>query len=147
MKKQFITAALVLFVIVTKSQPPNPPKPPSIEERLRKTNEVLKNDVQVTTAQQTKLQTVFKDFFTQADKVHKNHPPPPPPPPDPKVKEAMDKLVKDRDEKIKAILTEEQFKKFKEAEKKLHPPPPGGSGGQSPPPPPGPGGQSPPPQH
>jgi hypothetical protein len=40
------------------------------------------------------------------------------------VKEAMDKLVKDRDDKIKSILSDDQFKKFKEAEKKLHPPPP-----------------------
>ena len=95
MKKLIVTTGLVLFIVVTKAQPP---QPPSIEERLKKTNEVLQSDVKPTAAQKTAIESIFKTFFTAADKLRKDNPPPPP---DPKVKEAMDRLVKERDESIK----------------------------------------------
>jgi hypothetical protein len=136
MKKQIITVGLVLCMIITRAQ--QPPQPPSIEERLKHTSEVLQKEVQPSAAQQAQIDAAFKIFFIAMDKLHKENPPPPPPPPDPKVKEAMDKLVKERDEKIKKALTEDQFKKYKEAEKKLRPPKPGGpdnKNGQPPPPP------------
>jgi hypothetical protein len=130
MKKISSLIALVLFVIVVRSQPP---KPPSVEERLKHTNEVLQQDVKPNAAQQAAIDAAFKNFFLAADQLRKDNPPPPPPPPDPKVKAAMDKLVKERDESIKKILTEDQYKKYKEAAKKLQPPKPGDH--KEPPPP------------
>ena len=138
MKKQFIAAAFVLFVIVVKGQPPGPPNPPSIEDRIKRTNEVIQKEVQPTDAQKAAIEQAYKTFFTAADKLRKDNPPPPPPPPDPKVKEAMDKLVKERDESIKKILSDAQYQKYKEAAKKLQPPKPGdqkNKTGQPPPPP------------
>ena len=132
MKRIIIGSALLLFALAGKAQPP---KPPSIEERLKKTNEVLQKEVQPTAAQKTAIETAFKKFFTDADKLRKDNPPPPPPPPDPKVKEAMDKLVKERDEAVKKILTAAQYEKYKVAAEKLHPPRPGEKGKQGPPPP------------
>lgn len=130
MKKQIIAAGLALFVLTAKAQPPQePPKPPSIEERVKKTNEVLQAEVQLNVNQKTAVEMAFKNFFTAEDKLRKDNPPPPPPPPDPKMKEAMDKLVKERDEQIKEVLTDEQYKKYKEAAKKLHPPKPPGQNG------------------
>lgn len=134
MKKLFITAALILFVIVTKAQ--QPPPPPSLEERLKRATDIIQNEVKPTAAQKSAIENAFKAFLTAADKLRKDNPPPPPPPPDPKVKEAMDKLVKERDEAIKKILTADQYEKYKEAAKKLHPPKPGDKGGNKPPPPP-----------
>ena len=134
MKKQMITAGLLLFMIVTRAQ--QPPEPPSIEDRLKHSSELLQKEVQPSAAQQSQIDAAFKIFFIAMDKLHKENPPPPPPPPDPKVKEAMDKLVKERDDKIKTVLTEEQFKKYKEAEKKLHPPKPGGPENKNDQPPP-----------
>lgn len=134
MKKQIITASLLFFVIVTRAQQPQ--QPPSIEDRLKHTSEVLQKEVQPSAAQQSQIDAAFKVFFIAMDKLHKENPPPLPPPPDPKVKEAMDKLVKERDDKLKTILTEEQFKKYKEVEKKLLPPKPGSpdnKNGQPPP--------------
>lgn len=141
MKKFISVTILSLFVIVARpqqqgQQPPQPPKPPSIDERIKKTNEVLQQEVQLTTAQKTAIEKAFRDFFAAADKVRKDNPPPPPPPPDPKVKEAMDKLVKERDDSIKKILTDDQYNKYKEAVEKLHPPKPGEPGEKNPPPPP-----------
>jgi protein CpxP len=134
MKKLIISSAFVLFVLVARTQLP-PPQPPSIEERLKHTHEMLQKEVQPSTTQQSEIEATFKIFFMAEDKLRKENPPPPPPPPDPKVKEAMDKLLKERDDKIKKILSDDQFKKFKEAEKKLHPPMPGEKGNSAPPPP------------
>ena len=131
MKKIIIATGFVLFAMTIKAQPP---QPPSIEERLKRTNEVIQKDVQPSTTQKTAIESAFKNFFTAEDKLRKDNPPPPPPP-DPKVKEAMDKLVKERDEAVKKVLTDAQYQKYKEAAKKLHPPKPGEKGKDSHPPP------------
>ena len=124
MKKLIIATGFVLFFNASKAQPPGPPQPPSIEERLKHTSEVLQKEMQLTNTQQQELTAAFKIFFQAEDKLRKDNPPLPPPPPDPKVKEAMDKLVKERDEHVKKVLSEEQFKKYKEAADKMHPPHP-----------------------
>src|SRR5689334_2884911 len=129
MKKILIIAGLLLPAIFANAQePPPPPKPPTIEERLKRTNDILQKEVQPTAAQKAAIEKAFKNFFTAADKLRKDNPPPPPPPPDPKVKEAMDKLVKERDESIKKVLTDAQYQKYKEAAKKMQPPGPGQKG-------------------
>ena len=133
MKRQIIVTVLVLTAIAGKAQPPpGPSKPPGIEERIKKTNEVLQKEIQLNAVQKTAIEAAFKKFFTAEDKLHKDNPPPPPPPPDPKVNEAMDKLVKERDEQVKKALTDEQYKKYQEATKKLHPPKPPGQNGPPP---------------
>ena len=139
MKKIIIAAGLILFAVHVKAQQDKqhgPPKPPSVEERLKHTNEVITKEVQPTANQKAAIEKIYKQFFADADALRKDNPPPPPPPPDKKVKEAMDKLVKERDESIEKILTDAQFKKYKEAAKKLHPPKPGGPGKDGPPSPP-----------
>ncbi len=134
MKKLIIAAGFLLFAISIKAQPPQPPKPPTVEERLKRTNEVIQKDVQPSTTQKAAIESAFKKFFAAEDKLRKDNPPPPPPPPDPKVKEAMDKLVKERDEAVKKVLTDAQYQKYKEATKKLHPPKPGEKGKEGHPP-------------
>ena len=135
MRKIIFATGLILFAVVIKAQQPQAPKPPGMEERLKRTNEMLQKEVQPTPAQTTAMESVFKNFFTAADQLRKDNPPPPP---DPKVKAAMDQLAKERDESIKKILTEAQFKKYVEAEKTMRPPRPGepkGPNGAPPPPP------------
>ena len=118
--KKIVAATVFLFITVcTKAQPP---RPPSIEERLKRTNEMIQQEVQPTPAQQNNITAIFKTFFLAEEKLRKDNPPPPP---DPKVKDAMDKLLKERDDNIKKILTADQYKKYLVVEKKLHPPKPG----------------------
>lgn len=130
MHKLLLTTTAVLFFSFSNAQePPGPGKPPSqpsLEDRLKHTSELLKKEINSSGEQQKKLEEIFKEFFKAEDKIRKENPPPPPPPPDPKLKAAMDKLVKDRDEKLKKLMSEEQFRKWKEAEKKMGPPRPGG---------------------
>jgi hypothetical protein len=91
-----MVSGIVLFVIAIKAQPP---KPPTIEERLKSTNEVIQQEVQPTAPQKTAIELACKSFFIAAGKLRKDNPPSPPP--DLKVKDTMDKLVKDRDEAVK----------------------------------------------
>lgn len=122
MKNIIFTVSFLLIVLISKAQ--QPPAPPTAEERLKHTTDLLQKEVNMTEAQKTSVKNAFKTFITASDKLHKNNPPPPPPP-DAKTKEAMDKLVKERDEAVKKVLTADQFAKYKEAVKKLHPPRPG----------------------
>lgn len=108
-------------------QPQQPPKPPTAEERLKHVSEKIGKEITLTTAQKTKVESAFKEFFMSMEKLRKEGKPesmPPPPPPPPGKKEDIDKLSKIRDDKIKAALSPTQFKKYVEVEKTLRPPAP-----------------------
>ncbi|MES2373245.1 MAG: hypothetical protein V4557_11745 [Bacteroidota bacterium] len=140
MKRKFLflfsNAMFVMLCVMAQ-----PPKPPSAAERLKHVSEKISKEITLTPAQKTKIETAYKDFFADMEKMRsKNGKPemPPPPPPPPGSKEEMDKLTKVRDAKIKTALTEAQYKKYTEVEKSLRPPrPEGGPGKQGPPPPQG----------
>ena len=118
--KKIVAATVLLFISVCIQA--QPARPPFIEERLKRTDEMIRQEVQPTSAQQNSIMATFKTFFLAEEKLRKDNPPPPP---DAKVKAAMDKLLKERDDSIKKILTADQYKKYLLVEKKLHPPKPG----------------------
>lgn len=139
MKKKLLVLfsnAMLLAICVTAQ----PPKPPTVEERLKHVSEKINKEITLTAPQKAKVEAAYKDFFADIEKLRakngKTNMPPPPPPPPPGSKEDMDKLTQARDAKIKAALNETQYKKYTEIEKTLHPPrPEGGPGKQGPPPP------------
>lgn len=99
------------------------PKPPSAEERLKRVNEKLKAELQLSAKQQAVVNEAFKSFFNEADKLRPQAPPPPPPPD----KAKIEPLAQKRDASIKAVLTEAQYRKYVEIERTLRPQgPPGG---------------------
>jgi hypothetical protein len=135
MKIKIILATLMLFGIATTAQPPQEPhKPPTVEERLKKTNEILQKEIQLNTTQQTAVKKIFTNFFNTADKLHGDRPPSTATI-NPTIKAKMDNLIKERDEEVKNILTKEQYKKYEVVTKKLHPPKPTGQNEPPPPPP------------
>lgn len=113
-------AGLLFFAVTVNAQ--QPMQPPTIEQRLKRTNEVMQKEVQPNAEQSHVIESAYKDFFVSADKLRNDNPPPPP---DTKMKAAMENLMKERDEKVKKVLTASQFEKYTEAAKKLQPPPPG----------------------
>jgi len=137
-------AAALLFASALKAQQPPPRNgPPPPEERLKRTTEHLEKELALKPAQKQKLEAAYKDFFASMEKLRGDGPPPPPPPPPAGKKEDVDKLVATRDNKLKSILTADQFKKYQQIEKdmRMRGPggPPDGRGGpppQGPPPPP-----------
>ena len=132
MKKNIALLASLFFASVVMAQQPDAPKPPSVEDRLKHFTENLDKEMTLSNEQKQKVVAAYKVFFGKMDELRaKNPPPPPPPPPPPAIKEEMDKLVADRDSKLQAVLSAEQFKTLKEMEKKRHmgphhemPPPP-----------------------
>ncbi len=97
-----------------------PPKPPSAAERLKRVNEKLKTELQLSAKQQAVVNDAFTAFFKEADKLR----PQAPPPPD---KAKIEPLAQKRDASIKAALTEAQYKKYLEIEKTLRPQGPPGA--------------------
>lgn len=119
------------------NQPQQPPKPPTPAERLKHVSEKLNASLQLNAAQKQKVVAAYKAFFADMDKSKDGKPQQPPPPPPPSVsKEIADKLSAERDVKIKAALTADQYKKYVELEKTMRPKHPGKPGQDGPPKPP-----------
>ncbi|NCI51490.1 hypothetical protein GWC95_16290 [Sediminibacterium roseum] len=128
-KIKMLFCCAMLATAGTYAQPQQPPRPPSNEDKLKHVSEKINKEIALTAAQKAKVETAYKDFFIEMDKLRKNNrngrpemPPPPPLPPG--KKEDVDKLVKARDAKIKAALTGAQYKKYSEIEQTLRPPRP-----------------------
>lgn len=124
--KKIIMLTLVMMVtsaMLYAQHAGGPPKPPSAEERLKRVNEKLKAELQLSAKQQTVVSEAFKSFFKEADKLRPQSPPPPPQPD----KAKIEPLAQKRDASIKAVLTEAQYKKYVEIEKTLRPQGPPGA--------------------
>jgi Spy/CpxP family protein refolding chaperone len=133
MKKQTIILAAMLliagFVQAQSDQNGRPPKRPTPEERLKHVSEELNKQLTLTTVQKEKVLAAYKAFFTDMEKnKSKDAKKPSPPPPPPVSKEIADKLSAERDAKVEAALTPEQFKKYVEIEKTMRPKHPGKPG-------------------
>ena len=126
----------MMMVVCSTAQPQHPPKLPSPEERVKHVSEKIGKEITLSAMQKTKIASAYQEFFAEMDKIRaedrkKDQPPPPPPPVN---KEEADKLAKARDAKIKAALSETQYKKYTEIEVALRPPGPGGKDGKPGPP-------------
>jgi len=90
---------------------------PSSEERLKIVETNIIVPLSLGTVQQDKIKTIFKDFFTEIDKLKsgsQNNGGRPD-------KTVMETYEKARDNKIKEILSNEQYNKYLELEKTTHP--------------------------
>ena len=105
-----------------KAQQPPPMQPPSPEARSKQVTTRIGKDLSLNTVQKQKVQAAYKTFIAGMQKLRASGRPMPPPPPRPMPnREAMDKLVKARDESIKKALTVTQYKKYQEIEKTMRP--------------------------
>ena len=81
----------------------------TVEERVKSTMEKLTDSLKLDQAEQDKTTAVFTDFYTAQDKMRAdarasgNRPD----------RSVFEKMTSDRDEKLKAIFTDDQFTKFK----------------------------------
>jgi len=127
MKKTIVALLLITGLTnFSQAQDQMPPKPPSVEDRIKHLNDALQKNLTITKDQQQKIDAIYKDFFVKMDKLHVP-PPPPPPPADEKGKPSraeVEKICKERDDQIQKILDAGQYTKYREVEKSLKPPPP-----------------------
>ena len=100
----------------------------TVEERVKSAMDKLVTPLTLDQAEQDKTTVVFADFYTAQNKMREdarasgNRPD----------RSVMEKMTNDRDEKLKAIFTNDQYKKFKdELEPTLRPQRQQGGGAQS----------------
>jgi hypothetical protein len=95
-------------------------KPPSLDERMILVDEKIIKPLSLDSSQSETVNSAFKEFFTGMDKLRQsgeNNPAP-------LDKSKIEPFEKSRDEKIKQVLTNEQFVKYLEFEKSARPPRP-----------------------
>jgi hypothetical protein len=117
---KIIFSTLVLFIVLSASAQ-KPEAPPSIEERLKHTKEILGKELKLNLTQLATTSEAFNKFFRQVDLLFKDNPPPP----NSSQLKQIEGFEKERDSKIISILTQDQIRKFKEVILKIRPPKPG----------------------
>ena len=82
----------------------------TVEERVKSAMDKISDSLQLNQDQQQKTSAVFTDYYTSMDKMREdarasgNRPD----------RSEFEKMMNDRDEKLKAIFTDDQYKKFKD---------------------------------
>lgn len=125
LKSSSILLAVFVCISVQAQQPPMPPKPPTVAERMAHVKQSLGKDVQLSEADWKKVESVYQQFFKKIDAAIQQAPPKEmPPPPPPVKKEVMDKLVQERDAAVQKVLSATQFQQYAASVKKIQPPRP-----------------------
>lgn len=123
MKKQILLLAAIIITGSFSANAQGGGQRMSIEERMKTVMEKLNTGLKLTAEQQTLTDSVFTNYYRSMQKLRQGLPQGERP-----SQEQMQKLVAERDEKLKTIFKEEQFKKFKdEIETTLRPQRPGGN--------------------
>jgi hypothetical protein len=130
MKRVFFLIAIALTgVLAVQAQPGGGFQRRTPEEKLKQVKEKL-TDLKLDKDQTTKSDSVFMDYFRAQDKAFEEMRAAGGPPDRDKMREQMQKLANDRDDKLKAIFTDDQFKKWKnDIEPAMRPQRGGGGGG------------------
>ena len=98
----------------------------TVAERVKATMDKLATPLNLDTAEQSKTAAVFIDFYTAQTKMREDARASGTRPD----RSVFEKMMNDRDDKLKAIFTDEQYKKYKdEVEATLRPQRPQGGGG------------------
>lgn len=92
-----------MFAVGGFSQPPA--GPPNKEERMTRTMEMLGRERRLSAVQEAKIRPVFNDFFVQQEKQR------PAGSPEAGDREAMDRIVQERNMKVKRISEKGQYEK------------------------------------
>jgi protein CpxP len=98
----------------------------TVEERVKAAMDKMTVPLSLDTAEQSKTAAVFTDFYTAQRKMREDARASGTRPD----RSVFEKMMNDRDDKLKAIFTDEQYKKYKdEVEATLRPQRPQGGGG------------------
>ena len=107
-KISMLVALLFSVSMVAFAQQQGGWKRQTVEERVKSAMDKMTGALQLDAAEQSKTSAVFTDFYTAQDKMREdarasgNRPD----------RSVIEKMTSDRDVKLKAIFTDDQFKKF-----------------------------------
>ena len=118
MKKTFLFICLVCSATLIMAQAgPGGPQRRTVEERVKAAMEKITPALTLNKDQETKTDVVFTEYYKAMDKFRESLEPGTRPD-----RTQFEKFIADRDEKLKKVFTEEQFKKWKdEVEPSLRP--------------------------
>ena len=129
MKKQvlLVLSMLLAVVMVANAQGQGQGQRRTVEERTKAAMEKVTPALSLNATQVPQTDSVFAEYYRGMDKLRESMQPGTPPD-----RSVFEKLAADRDEKLKKVFTEDQFKKWKdEVEASLRPQRrQGGGGGQ-----------------
>jgi periplasmic protein CpxP/Spy len=118
MKTKITTIIALLFAITISATAQQGMQRRTVQERVKSAMDKLTIPLSLDTAEQSKTAGVFTDYYTAQDKMREdarasgNRPD----------RSEFVKMMNDRDDKLKAIFTDDQYKKFKdEVEPTLRP--------------------------
>ena len=128
MKTKISMLIALFFAITTVTKAQQGMQRRTVEERVKSAMDKLVTPLTLDQAEQDKTTAVFTDFYTAQDKMREdarasgNRPD----------RSVFEKMTNDRDEKLKAIFNDDQYKKYKdEVEPTLRPQRQQGGGTQS----------------
>jgi hypothetical protein len=110
MKTKILMLLALFFAITTVTKAQQGTQRRTVEERVKSAMDKLVTPLTLDQAEQDKTTVVFTDYYTARNKMREdarasgNRPD----------RNVFEKMTNDRDEKLKAIFTDEQYKKFKE---------------------------------
>ena len=109
MKKAFLFICLVFSVSFIMAQAGPGGQRRTVEERVKSTIEKITPALSLNKDQETKTDVVFTEYYKAMDKFRESLEPGTRPD-----RTQFEKFITERDEKLKKVFTEEQFKKWKE---------------------------------
>ena len=117
-KAVFLSIALLLSGIICFSQPENGRmRPPSLKHRLGMVDQKISQPLELEKGQKKAVESAFKEFFVEMDKLMDFSVQPPARP----EKAKVDALAKIRDEQVKKSIPESKFAKYLELELSTRP--------------------------
>lgn len=107
-----MTIALMLITVTAFAQQGNR-QMPTIEKRLERVFSIIEKNIEITDSQRETIENAFTDFFTKTDNEMQSGQRP--------EKSVMESYEKERDNKIKEVLSEDQYKEYVKVAKQLKP--------------------------
>ncbi|MDI3318481.1 hypothetical protein [Pinibacter soli] len=109
MKCKILTLALVFTVLMAGAAVAQngggQRTPPTMEQRLKRTNDNIFSKLDLKNDQQSQMDKIYTEYFTKMDSIRNAGGERP-------SREVMQKMGADRDDKVKAVLSADQFKKY-----------------------------------
>lgn len=113
MKSKIILFVSLMFVGIL-SLHAQPGQRRTVEERVKQATDRAKDSLNLSDTQLTDVSAAFNQFYMASDKLREGLAPGQRP-----EKTSMDQLLEIRDGKLKLVLTEAQFNKFKELDARM----------------------------
>jgi periplasmic protein CpxP/Spy len=113
MKSKLLALVLSLFVFAIAANAQGQPQRRTVEERVKAVDEKFA-DFKLDKDKTAQVDTIFTHYYKATDKLREEMMAAGGQPDFQQMREKMQPLVTDRDDKLKKVLTEDQFKKWKD---------------------------------